>query len=435
MTGTFEDPHVPATYAPYAVHVLGDTVYVTYTPRSVPAYSEILGPGHGFVDAFNLNGKFLARVIPIGEKLDAPWGMAVAPATFGEFANDVLVGNFGDGTIAAYDPKTWDFKGRITDEKGNVIANPGLWEIFFGQVQPAVGNPNALYFTAGLNNESAGLFGTLTVASIKVTKTNTTVASDGNPSSKGDKVTFTALVQPKIGTGEPEGWVAFTVDGKPLATSAVDSTSHATASTGKLAVGSHKVTADYTGDGNFAASTGSITEKINNPATAAPTFTPAVGTYSATQSVTITDSTAHAAIYYTTDGSAPTNKSNVYSKAISVAATTTLKAIAIAPGLPQSPMVSGTYTISSEAATATPTFTPAAGTFSASQNVTLADKTGGAVIYYTTDGSTPTTKSLVYSKAIAVSATMTIKAMASASGWAPSSVAVGTYTISGGYGW
>lgn len=147
MVGAFKDPKLPATYAPYAVHVFGDTVYVTYTPRDT-SYSEILGPGHGFVDAFDLNGKFIARAIPTGGKLNAPWGMAIAPAGWGQFANDVLVGNFGDGTIAAYNPKTWAFEGRIADEKGNLIANPGLWEIVFGQANPAVGDPNTLYFTA-----------------------------------------------------------------------------------------------------------------------------------------------------------------------------------------------------------------------------------------------------------------------------------------------
>lgn len=435
MTGAFKDPHVPATYAPYAVHVFDDTVYVTFTPRTVPAYQEILGEGHGFVDAFDTTGKFLGRVIPTGGKLDAPWGMAIAPDTFGEFGGDVLVGNFGDGTIAAYNPKTWEFKGWITDENGNVIANPGLWEIVFGQTSPAVGNPNTLYFTAGLNNETAGLFGTITVASSKVTKTKTTVTSDGNPGQKGQKVTFTALVQPHTGWGEPEGHVSFTVDGKALSTSPVDSTAHATASTKSLAVGKHTVTAKYSGDANFDASSGSMSETIEVPTAATPIISPAVGTYATTQTVTISDGTPHATIYYTLDGSTPTTKSTVYTKAISVAATTTVKAIAAAAGMATSPTASATYTISVSAPTATPTFTPAAGTFTSAQSVTLADTTPGATIYYTTDGTTPTLKSPVYSKAISVSATMTINAIAAANGWTQSSDAKATYTISSGGGW
>lgn len=263
------------------------------------------------------------------------------------------------------------------------------------------------------------------------------MTSDGNPESKGAKVTFTALVEPSAGTGEPEGKVAFTVDGKPLASAELDSTDHAMASTNKLALGKHKVTAVYSGDGNFATSTGSLSETIQAPTTAAPIFTPAVGTYTKAQMVTITDSTPHATIYYTTDGSNPTTKSTAYSKPIPVSATTTLKAMAVAAGMPSSPTVSGTYTISTSSAdpTATPTFTPAAGTFSAAQSVAISDATPGAVIYYTTDGSAPTTKSLTYSKAISVSATMTIKAMALAPGWSDSPVAGGTYTISSSGGW
>jgi len=416
------------------VHVLGETVYVTYAPRTTPGYRVTLGSGHGFVDAFDTNGKFLDRIIPINDWLNAPWGMAIAPKTFGEFANDLLVGNFGDGTIAAFDPVTWAFKGQISDESGNVIANPGLWEIFFGQANPAVGNLNTLYFTAGLEHETAGLFGTINVAGSAITKTKTTVTSDGNPSSKGDKVTFTALVQPTAGTGEPEGHVSFTVDGKVLAKVAVDSTAHATAVAPSLTVGKHKVTAAYSGDANFDTSTGTMTETINAPQTTAPIISPAAGTFSTSKNVSITDTTPHATIYYTTNGSTPSVKSTVYSKPFPVTKTTTVKAMAIGDGLPESVVVSATYTITTESPTATPTLSPAPGSYTGTQYVTLSDTTQGAVIYYTTDGSTPTTSSPVYKSEITVSASMTIKAMAWAQGWADSSVAGGAYTISGGGG-
>lgn len=435
LTTEFKDPHVPTTYAPYAVHVFGDSVFVTYTPRTVPEYQEILGAGHGFVDEFDTSGKFIARAIPAGGKLDAPWGMAVAPATFGEFANDVLVGNFGDGTIAAFDPKTWQFKGRIADENGNLIANPGLWEIFFGQANPAVGNPKTLYFTAGLEHETAGLYGAINVAGTGVTKTKTSVTSDGNPSSKGDKVTFTALVQPKAGSGEPEGHVKFTVDGKALATVRVDSTAHAMAVAPKLAVGNHKVTAAYSGDGNFSASSGSMTEAITAPQTAAPIISPATGNYSVGTSVSITDSTPHAVIYFTTDGTAPSTKSTVYTKPFQISKTTTVKAIAAGSGLPESAVVSATFNIATVSPTAVPTFTPAPAYYTSTQQVTIKDTTPGAVIYYTLDGSTPTTTSAVFKGAISVANSMTIKAMAVAKGWSASAVATGAYTISTGGGW
>jgi uncharacterized protein (TIGR03118 family) len=436
MPNAFKDPAVPSGYAPFGVHVFDGTVYVTFAPRRGSNHLPVVGEGKGFVDAFDETGKFISRAIPLGGKLNNPWGMAIAPATFGEFGGDVLVGNFGDGTIAAYNAKTWAFKGWITDDNGNPIANPGLWEIVFGQGKTGAGNPNTLYFAAGLEQETGGLFGTITVASSKVTKTKTTVTSDGNPDQTGQKVTFTALVEPASGWGEPEGHVSFTVDGKALSTSPVDSTAHAAATASNLAIGKHTVAAKYSGDANFDASSGSMSETIEVPTAATPIISPGVGTYATTQTVSITDSTPHATIYYTVDGSAPTIKSPAYSRAISVTKTTTVKAIAAAKGMAASPIASATYTIEAAAPTATPNFSPAAGSYSSAQSVTLSDTTTGAVIYYTTDGSMPTLKSPVFHTAISVSATMTINAIAIAPNWTQSGVATGKFTITtGGGGW
>jgi hypothetical protein len=134
-------------------------------------------------------------------------------------------------------------------------------------------------------------------------------------------------------------------------------------------------------------------------------------------------------IYHTTDGSPPTTASTVYSGPIAVSTNTTINAIAVVTGLSNSAVVSGTYTIMIPQA-ATPTFSPAPGVFTSAQNVTLSDATPGAAIYYTTDGSPPTTASTVYSGPIAVSTTTTIKAIAGGSGMSNSAVASGTYTIS-----
>jgi hypothetical protein len=166
------------------------------------------------------------------------------------------------------------------------------------------------------------------------------------------------------------------------------------------------------------------------PTAATPTFNPAPGTYSSSQSVTLSDTTPGATIYYTTNGITPTTSSTKYTSAIAVSSTTTIQAIAAASGYTNSAVATGIYTISSSTPTAaTPTFSPAPGTYSSTQSVTLSDTTPGAAIYYTTNGTPPTTSSSKYTSAIAVSSTTTIQAIAVASGYTNSAVA-GTYTIS-----
>ncbi|NKF24511.1 chitobiase/beta-hexosaminidase C-terminal domain-containing protein [Solimonas marina] len=167
--------------------------------------------------------------------------------------------------------------------------------------------------------------------------------------------------------------------------------------------------------------------KIVLPAAATPSFDPVEGTYVGTQSVTITDSTDGASLYYTTDGSAPTTDSTQVTGPISISETTTLKAIAVASGYSTSAVATASYTIESPAAT--PTFSPAAGTYTSAQSVTISDRTPGATIHYTVDGSTPTAASTTYSAPITVSQTTTIKAMAVASGYGNSAVASAQYTI------
>jgi hypothetical protein len=163
---------------------------------------------------------------------------------------------------------------------------------------------------------------------------------------------------------------------------------------------------------------------ILSPA-AAPVLSPAGGTYNAVQPVTLSDATQGAAIHYTTDGTTPTASSPVYSTAISVSKTTTIKTMATAPGFGNSPVASATYTLQA----ATPTFNPAAGTYTTAQSVSLADATPGAAIHYTTDGSTPTATSPVYGAAISFNKTTTINAMATYGLFTNSPVASATYTI------
>ena len=161
--------------------------------------------------------------------------------------------------------------------------------------------------------------------------------------------------------------------------------------------------------------------------TATPTLSPASGTYTTAQTVTISDSTPGAVIYYTTDGSVPTSSSTKYLGPITVSSTETINAIATAPNYVSSAVASAMYTIQPPAAM--PAFSPAAGTYTKAQTVTISDATPGALIYYTTDGSTPTTSSAKYTGPITVSSTETIHAIATAANYVSSAVASAMYTI------
>jgi glucosylceramidase len=167
------------------------------------------------------------------------------------------------------------------------------------------------------------------------------------------------------------------------------------------------------------------------PTAATPAFSPAAGTFASAQSVTLSCSTAGASIYYTTNGATPTAASTLYSAAISVSATATIEAIAVASGYNNSAVASATFTISLPVA-ATPTFSPAAGAYNSAQSVTLSDSSTGAVIYYTADGSTPTTTSTKYASPIPLADTTTISAIAAAPNFTQSAIASGLFTISSG---
>jgi glucosylceramidase len=175
---------------------------------------------------------------------------------------------------------------------------------------------------------------------------------------------------------------------------------------------------------------GSSSVPPTTPTVATPTFSPVAGTFSAAQTVSILDSTSGATIYYTTDGSAPTSSSTKYTTSIAVAVTTSINAIAEVSSYTNSAVASGTFTINLPAAPA-PSFIPSPGVYTSAQSVTLTDSASGASIYYTTDGSTPTTSSTLFSAAspIAVSSSMTINAIAIAPGSSSSTVATGAYTI------
>ncbi len=160
LTGTFTDPSLPSGYAPFNIQLLDGKLYVTYAKQDATGHDEIAGPGNGFVDVFDLQGNFLGRVGSAGA-LDAPWGLAIAPTSFGEFAGDLLVGNFGDGTVDAFNLGTHSFVGQLKGIDGNPLVIDGLWGLNAGNGVGA-GSPGKIYFSAGPDDEANGLFGVLT---------------------------------------------------------------------------------------------------------------------------------------------------------------------------------------------------------------------------------------------------------------------------------
>jgi uncharacterized protein (TIGR03118 family) len=159
LGGAFTDPNLPADYVPFGIQTIGGNLFVTFANKTPGSDEENHGPGLGFVDEFDTNGNLLRRVISDGA-LDAPWGLALAPAGFGDFGGALLVGNFGDGRINAFDPNTGMLLGSLLDLGGNPIEIEGLWGLAFGNTGPGF-SPNKLYFAAGIDDEANGLFGSL----------------------------------------------------------------------------------------------------------------------------------------------------------------------------------------------------------------------------------------------------------------------------------
>jgi uncharacterized protein (TIGR03118 family) len=164
VPGAFVDPRLPRHYAPFGIQTIVDRVFVTYAKQQPGSDDEAHGRGLGIVDAYDLDGKFLGRVAKHGQ-LNAPWGLAWAPASFGRFGGDLLVGNFGDGQINAYkEMRNGRFEHRGTLHAGHrKLSIDGLWALEFGNAG-SNGDPQTLFFTAGIDDEAHGLFGTITPA-------------------------------------------------------------------------------------------------------------------------------------------------------------------------------------------------------------------------------------------------------------------------------
>ena len=163
-SGAFVDPKMPAGFAPFGIQNIDGVLFVTYAMQDEEAEDEVTGPGLGFVDAYATDGRLLGRVASRGT-LNAPWGLARAPAGFGRFGGDLLVGNFGDGRINVFrsNKSTFAFGGQLRSAAGGLVEIDGLWAIRFGN-DAAAGPSGTLFFTAGPDDEEHGLFGSIAPA-------------------------------------------------------------------------------------------------------------------------------------------------------------------------------------------------------------------------------------------------------------------------------
>jgi uncharacterized protein (TIGR03118 family) len=160
LDGDFSVPGLPSGYAPFGIQAIGDKLYVTYAKQDAAGHDEVDGKGLGFVAVFDTEGHFQGPLIS-GKELNAPWGLAIAPQDFGQFGGALLVGNFGDGHINAFDPTSGKFLGQLMKAPGQPLVIDGLWGITFGNGKSA-GDTSTLYYAAGPDSEAHGLFGKIT---------------------------------------------------------------------------------------------------------------------------------------------------------------------------------------------------------------------------------------------------------------------------------
>ena len=183
LPGTFTDPQVPAGFAPFNIQNLGGKLYVAYAKQDDAKHDDVGGLGSGYVSVFDTNGNLLQHLISNGP-LNSPWGLAIAPSSFGDFRGALLVGNFRDGLINAFDASTGQFLGTIKDPAGNPIVNVGLWALQIG-VGGNGGDPTKIYFTAGIPGldggiQSHGLFGSLSAFGVPPAVNDNGIVSNAN---------------------------------------------------------------------------------------------------------------------------------------------------------------------------------------------------------------------------------------------------------------
>jgi hypothetical protein len=233
LTGSFTDPTLPAGFAPFGIHVVNNQLVVTYAQQDQAKHDPIHAAGAGYVSLFTQDGVFVRRIASQGN-LNAPWGVVLAPAGFGALGGDLLIGNFGDGVINAYNFSSGAFVDQLKDANGAVVTNASLWDLVFDSTGQT-GDPNTMYITAGLANEQHGLFAAITANavapppaadfSISASPATLTIAA-------GQTASYTVTVGGMNGFNSA---VTFSCSGQPVGTSCVFSPATATPQSGGTA--------------------------------------------------------------------------------------------------------------------------------------------------------------------------------------------------------
>ena len=266
----FQDPNLPAGYAPYGMQVIGNQVFVSYAVQDAAKHGPVSGAGNGVVDVFDTQGNFVRR-FATGGSLNAPWGMALAGANFGPFSDAILIGNFGDGTISAFDATSGDFLGQIRNGDGSVITNPGMRGLAFRA--DGLADANTLFFTADIANGQGGLFAAITTGLVSNTRASTTAATANS------SVTVNATVDAGPGNpGVPSGTVTISDGGvsqgtAPLAGGAAAFTLP------PAGTGMHVIDVQFSGDATFLPSSSRTEMRAAGAQTTAALTAPATATH------------------------------------------------------------------------------------------------------------------------------------------------------------
>lgn len=308
--GTLRDPGLPAGFAPFGMQVIGNQLFVTFAPQDAEKLNPVPGGGNGIVSVFDFSGHFVRRFVTSGA-LDDPWGLVQAGAEFGPFANAILVGNTGDGVINAFDFVSGNFLGHLDDGDGNPIRNANLRGLIFGS--QAFGDPNTLYFAAGINGDQDGLFASASAGLVSVTQ------ASAPPLTSGKSGRISVVVSAGSGNaGTPTGSVRIS-DG-----SAVLGDVRLTDGSGSLDVtftgtGVHTLNVRYGGDATFLPSTSQLDASVNGLATSVTLNAPVTSSVGASIVLTATvqsdDGTPTGQVTFddsgTAIGNAPLNNSGV----------------------------------------------------------------------------------------------------------------------------